>query len=102
MVFIIDDVLLRMLGISIPPFDMIWLMETLVDYAKTIREDELRKWIIDRLKECRLLYEINDITREEYEKKSRELNQKLKGIERINRVNLEQRVNLLDNISKMG
>jgi uncharacterized membrane-anchored protein len=102
MVFIIDDWLLRMLGISIPPFDMIWLMETLVDYAKTIREDELRKWIIDSLKECRLLYEINDITREEYERKSRELNQKLKGIERINRVNLEQRVNLLGNISKMG
>jgi hypothetical protein len=97
MVFLIDDILLRTLGISIPPFDMIWLMETLEDYAKGMQQEELGKWVTDSLKENRLLYEIGEITRQEYEKKNYELNQKLKNIEKAEHINLEQRVNLLDN-----
>lgn len=95
MVFFIDDIFLRLLGISIPPFDMIWLMETLEDYARELLEEETRKEISNRLKENRLLFEMGEITREEYEQRNKELSQKLKKIEKVDRLNLKQRINLL-------
>ena len=100
MVFLIDDILFRALGFSIPPFDMIWLMETIEDYARGILRDDIQKWVIDSLKENRLLYELGEITREEYENKNLDLNQRLKEIEKVNRVNIEHRVNLLSEFSR--
>ena len=95
MVFFVDDIFLRMLGLSIPPFDMIWVMETLEEYARGLLEEETQKEISNSLKENRLLFELGEITREEYEQKNKELNQKLKKIEKVDRLNLKQRINLL-------
>ena len=93
--FFIDDMLLRALGLSIPPFDMIWVMETLVNYAEDLLEEETQKEVSNNLKENRLLYELGEITREEYEQKNKELTHEFKKIEKINRLNLRQRINLL-------
>jgi len=41
MPFFIDDLFLRMFGLSIPPFDMIWLMETIIDYVDDLRVKEI-------------------------------------------------------------
>ena len=95
MPFFIDDIFLRMLGISIPPFDMIWLMETTLDYVEDIREKESHEKISNKIKENRLLYELSEITKEEYEKINRGLNNKLQMSIRINRMNLNQRFNIL-------
>ena len=84
-----------MLGISIPPFDMIWLMETILDYGEDIREKESHEKITSKIKENRLLYELGEITKEEYEKINGELNHKLRMNNRINRTNLNQRLNIL-------
>ena len=95
MVFFIDDLFLRMLGFSIPPFDMIWLMETIRDYAEDIRQEESQQKINNKIKENRLLYELGEITKEEYERRNGELNHQLKMNNRINRMNLNQRISLL-------
>lgn len=96
MVFFIDDIFFRMAGFSIPPFDMLWLMETIGDYAKQLQAEETRKSVLRSMKENRLLYELKEITKEEYEKTSEELGQKFKDIERADYVNVKQRVNILD------
>ena len=95
MPFLIDDIFLRMLGISIPPFDMIWLMEAILDYVEDIREKESHEKITNKIKENRLLYELGEITKEEYEKRNKELNNKLQMNNRINRTNLNKRINIL-------
>ena len=74
MPFIIDDILLQTLGISLPPFDMLWLLETITDYVEDARHEEIERRIKDRIKENRLLYELGEITKEEYENKNGELN----------------------------
>lgn len=95
MPFFIDDAFLRMLGISIPPFDMIWLMETITDYIEGVREEETQKTMNNKIKENRLLYELGEITKEEYEKMNGELNHRRKMNNRTNRMNLNQRINIL-------
>jgi uncharacterized membrane protein len=95
MPFFIDDIFLRMLGISIPPFDMIWLMETILDYVEDIREKESHEKINNKIKENRLLYELGEVTKEEYERRNGELNHQRKMNNRINRMNLNQRINIL-------
>jgi len=84
-----------MLGFSIPPFDMIWLMETIRDYVEDVRQEENQQKINNKIKENRLLYELGEITKEEYERRNGELNHQLKMNNRINRMNLNQRINLL-------
>jgi len=95
MPFFVDDMFLRMLGISIPPFDMLWVMEQLEDYAIGLLEEETQKEVSNNLKENRLLFELGEMTREEYEQKNNELNQKFKKVEKVNRLNLKQRINIL-------
>lgn len=95
MPFLIDDIFLRMLGISIPPFDMIWLMETIRDYVEEVREKETHEKISNQIKENRLLYELGEKPKEQYEKRNEELNHKLRMNNRINRTNLNQRINIL-------
>lgn len=95
MPFIVDDLFLRMFGISIPPFDMLWLMETITDYVEDARQEENQQKITDKIKENRLLYELGEITKAEYEKRSEELNRKLRMNTRIKRMNLNQRINIL-------
>lgn len=95
MPFLVDDIFLRMLGISIPPFDMIWLMETIRDFAEETRDRESHEKISKKIKENRLLYELGEITKQEYGKRSEELNHKLRITKRINRTNLNQRISIL-------
>lgn len=64
--FIIDDVLLRTAGFSIPPFDMLWLLETIRDFIEQQRFNLVE--ISDKLKENRMLFEFGEIEKETYEK----------------------------------
>ena len=93
MPFIIDDIFLRMLGISIPPFDMIWLFETIRDLA--IREAYDPEKIGNAIKENQMLYELGEITKEEYERKHAELTEMLKLAQRAREMDLERRVDIL-------
>jgi len=95
MVFFVDDIFLRTLGISIPPFDMIWLMETISDHVEEVWEKETKQNINKKIKENRLLYELGEITKEEYERRNGELNHQRKMNNRINRTNINQRINIL-------
>jgi len=93
MPFFIDDLFLRMLGISIPPFDMLWVMEQIRDYAYAQMYDV--EEINSQLKENRLLYEFEEITEEEYGKRNEKLNHKLKMANHVNNTNMQNRVNVL-------
>lgn len=94
MPFLIDDIILRMLGISIPPFDMIWLLETIRDYA--LQELYNPEKISDELKEVALLYDLGEITKEEFERRYSELMEKLKIAQRVRETNLEKRMDILN------
>lgn len=84
-----------MIGLSIPPFDMIWLMETITDYVDEARVKETQQKINNEIRENRLLYELGEITKEEYDRRNSELNHRRLMNKRINRVRLSQRINLL-------
>jgi 2-methylisocitrate lyase-like PEP mutase family enzyme len=90
--FLIDDILLRTLGISIPPFDTLWLLETITDYVEDARHEESQRRINDKMKENRLLFELGEMTKEEYENKNRELNQQLKISNLKNRKDLKKKM----------
>jgi len=94
-VIFLDDILLRAIGISVPPFDMIWLMETIDEYARGVFGEETKKQITRILKENRLLYELKEITQEEYENKNNELNRKLKEVEKVDSMNAKHKISLL-------
>lgn len=64
---IIDDLLLRALGLTLKPFDLIWILGLMRDYA--LKEKYNIKAITDQIKENRLLFEIGEITEDEYNKK---------------------------------
>jgi len=66
--FLIDDLLLRAVGISLKPFDMIWMLELMKNYA--LKEKYNLKKIGNEIKENRLLFEIGEVTKEEYEEKN--------------------------------
>ncbi|MEK6938042.1 MAG: hypothetical protein AABX04_03280 [Nanoarchaeota archaeon] len=66
--FIIDDLLLRTVGITLKPFDMIWMLELLRNYA--LQEKYNIEKIGNKIKENRLLFEIGEITKEDYEEKN--------------------------------
>lgn len=91
MPFIVDDLFLRMFGISIPPFDMLWVLEQISDYAHAEMYDVDE--INNAMKENRLLYEFGEITEAEYEKKNERLNHKLKMANHLNNTNMKNRVN---------
>lgn len=95
MPFFIDDFLLRMFGLSVPPFDMIWLMETITDYVDDARVKEIKQRIINELRETRLLFELGEITKEEYDKRNSRLNHQRLMNKRVSRVHLDQRINIL-------
>lgn len=93
MPFFVDDVFLRTLGVSIPPFDMLWLMEQIRDHA--LQEQYNPEKIADQMKENRLLYEFGEINKEEYEKINEELNHQLKIANRVNNMDINKRVDIL-------
>jgi len=95
MPFFVDDLFLRMLGLSIPPFDMIWLMETIADHVDEKRVKENQQRINNELRENRLLYELGEITKEEYDKRTSKLTHQRLMNQRMSRANLNQRINIL-------
>lgn len=95
MPFFIDDFFLRMIGLSIPPFDMIWLLETIADHVNDSRVKEIQQRIISEIKETRLLFELGEITKEEYAKRNSRLNHQHLMNKRVSRVHLDQRINIL-------
>ena len=95
MPFFIDDIFLRMLGFSVAPFDMIWLMETIRDHIEDVWREETQQKINNKIKENRLLYELGERTREDYERRNGELNHQRKMNNRTNNINLNQRINIL-------
>jgi hypothetical protein len=95
MPFFVDDLFLRMFGLSVPPFDMIWLMETITDYVDDARVKEIQQRIINELRETRLLFELGEITKEEYDKRNSKLNHQRLMNKQVTLANLDQRVNIL-------
>jgi len=73
-VIIIDD-LLNSLKVLVKPFDVIWIMQLLRDYA--LKEKYNIKQINNQIKENRLLFEIGEITEKEYKEKSKMLLEEL-------------------------
>lgn len=64
---IIDDLLLRCLGFSLKPFDMIWLMELIRDFS--LKERYNIKAINNKIKENRLLFELGETTEKKFKEK---------------------------------
>jgi len=78
--FFIDDLILRSLGVSMPPgLDMIGTMEEIQKLAQ--KEMYNPEKIKRQIKENRLLYEFGELTREEYERTNAKLIQILKAAE---------------------
>ena len=93
--FFIDDLLLRSLGIIFMPFDLIWLFETIRDYAVKTYSEERKRTLTDELKEVYLIYELGEMNYDEFNKRKITLLSQLKKFEMISRLDLENRVNLL-------
>jgi len=93
---IIDDVLLRLLGISLPVFDLLWTLEQIQNYA--FRETYNPEKIRNRIKENRLLFEFGELSRDEYEQGNIDLLHQLKMAERVGDMNLAMRTDLLGSI----
>ncbi|MDP2844474.1 MAG: gas vesicle protein GvpG [Candidatus Methanoperedens sp.] len=91
--FIIDDILLRQLGITIPGLDLIWTLEQIRDFA--YREMYNPEKIKNSIKENRLLFEFGEMTIDEYEKTNAKLLQELKLAERGAETNLSVRTDIL-------
>lgn len=79
--FIIDDLVLRSLGLSIKPFDLIWILELMKDYA--LKEKYNIKEINNQIKENQLLFELGEITKEECMEKHELLLEKLEKAKEI-------------------
>jgi len=82
--FLIDDFLLRSLGVTMPAgLDMIETMTEIKNFA--YREMYDPEEIKSLIKENRLLYEFGELSREEYEQKNTELMHDLKFAETVQR-----------------
>ena len=91
--FLIDDIALRALGISIPSLDLFWTFEQIHKFAyKELYNPEKIK---SQIKENRLLFEFGELAREEYEQISSDLLHKLRLAEKAAEMNLEQKTDLL-------
>ncbi len=91
--FLLDDMVLRTIGLSIPGVDLIWLFEELRDIA--FREKYDPDKIRDQIKENRMLYEFGEVTADVYERKNAELTRKLNLAKRADSMGLEIRGDLL-------
>ncbi|MDP3027259.1 MAG: hypothetical protein Q8N63_06120 [Nanoarchaeota archaeon] len=78
---LIDDLILRAFGLSLKPFDLIWIMELMNDYA--LKEKYDFKKITNQMKENILLFEIREISKEEYDEKKELLIDRLKKAKQI-------------------
>jgi len=81
--FVIDDLLLRSVGISVPGLDLIWTLEQIRGYAQ--RELYNPERIRNQIKEIRLLYEFGELSHEEYLERTEQLMQRLRIAEELQR-----------------
>lgn len=94
--FILDDIILRSLGIKLPiPFDMLAVIERIHDAV--INEMYDIDKLNDQIKENRMLFELGEISKEEYERKNTELMQKLELAEKAREMDLESKITILGN-----
>ncbi|MCZ7406349.1 MAG: gas vesicle protein GvpG [Candidatus Methanoperedens sp.] len=91
--FLLDDIVLRGFGISIPGLDMLWTIEQIRSFA--YREFYNPEKIKSSIKENRLLYEFGEMNRDEYERKNNELLHKLKMAQRGQEMNIGGRMDIL-------
>ncbi|TAN45758.1 MAG: hypothetical protein EPN24_02020 [Candidatus Methanoperedens sp.] len=91
--FIIDDLLLRQVGVTIPGLNLIWTLEQIRDFA--YRELYNPEKIKTSIKENRLLFELGEITMDEYERTNAKLLQELKLAERGAEMNLSVRTDIM-------
>ncbi len=91
--FIIDDLLLRQVGVTIPGLNLIWTLEQIRDFA--YRELYNPEKIKNSIKENRLLFELGEITMDEYERTNAKLLQELKLAERGAEMNLSVRTDIM-------
>jgi len=78
---LVDDLILRAFGLSLKPFDLIWIMELMRDYA--LKEKYNLKKINNQIKENSLLFEIGEISEEEYDEKKELLKERLEKAKQI-------------------
>ena len=91
--FIIDDLVLRSIGISVPGLDMIWTLEQIQKY--TLKGYYNPEKIRDQIKETRLLYEFGEIDRQEYEQMNSRLLHKLDVAQKVLEMDLGSRIDIL-------
>jgi hypothetical protein len=86
---LIDDLILRALGITIPGLDLIYTLEIIKNLAyKELYNPEKVK---SRIKENQMLYEFGEISRGEFEETKSSLMEQLKFTERFEEMNLSVR-----------
>jgi hypothetical protein len=90
--FIIDDILFRQLGITIPGLSLIWTLEQVRDFA--YRELYNPEKIKNKIKENRLLFEFGELSSDEYENNNAKLLQELKLAERVVEMDLSVRTDI--------
>ncbi|MDY9926970.1 gas vesicle protein GvpG [Methanosarcina sp.] len=87
--FLLDDLILRALGISIPGLDLIYTLEIIKNLAyKELYNPEKVK---NEIKENQMLYEFGEVPREEFEETKSRLMEQLKFAERFEEMNLSVR-----------
>jgi hypothetical protein len=91
--FLIDDLLLRSLGISLPGLDLISILEQVQKFA--YKEMYNPEKIKNQIKETRLLYEFGEMSRAEYEHAISKLMHKLRLAEKAASMNLSTRTDIL-------
>ncbi len=91
--FIIDDILLSQLGITMPGLSLIWTLEQIRDFA--YRELYNPEKIKNRIKENRLLFEFGEIPPDEYERANADLLKELKLAQRWADMDLGVRTDIL-------
>ena len=91
--FLLDDMLLRAAGVSIPGIDLIDIFERINDFA--LKEIYDLDKINGQIKENRLLFEMGERTKEEYEKTNRELLGKRETAEKIREMDINKRFDIL-------
>ncbi len=89
--FLIDDILLRTLGFSIPGFDMFWVFEQILYFTRKEMYDQIK----DKLKENRMLYELGEINDDDYQKNNAYLVRQLRLAEKARDMNLGVRTDIL-------
>ncbi len=91
--FIVDDILLRQVGISIPGLDLLWTIEQIRNFA--FKEFYNPEKIRNKIKENRLLYEFGEVNSDEYERTNTELLRKLRLAEQGQEIKLGARMDIL-------